>query len=138
VAFSGNSDVAPASGFSKFTEQASDLLRSQPTLPRAVATGIGILLLGLFVLRPLTKQTQQLLKAPVQPALLTAGSQASAPVVNAEQAQQDLVTAGPPIHGAPMNTQHIFDRVTEHIRSEPHGSTRLIGSWIGAGTEEGE
>ena len=128
VAFSGNNDTAPAVGFAHFTEGLTDMLRAQPTLPRALATGLGILMLGLFVLRPLTKQTQQLLTSAAPQPLLTAS--ANSPTGQpAELANLTSTT------GAPLSTQHIFDRVTEGIKAEPQSSTRLIGSWIGAGEE---
>ncbi len=129
MAFSGNNEIAAVSGWAHLTEQVGDLLRAQPALPRAVATGLGILLLGLLVLRPLTRQTQQLLTAPAAPLLLASASQPN----GAENASaEDRVRLST---GAPMSTQHIFDRVTEQIKSEPQGSTRLIGSWIGTGEE---
>ncbi|WP_041593180.1 flagellar basal-body MS-ring/collar protein FliF [Terriglobus roseus] len=126
VAFSGNNDVAPAGGLTRAFDGVTDMLRAQPTLPRAVATGIGILILGLFVLRPLTKQTQQLLGTPAKP-LLTAAS-TSPTGQPAELAIGDAT-------GARMSTQHVFDRVTEGIHAEPESSRRLIGSWIGAAEE---
>lgn len=129
VAFTGNNDVPAASGFARFMEQAADLLRSQPTLPRAVVTGLGVLLLGLFVLRPLTRQTQQLLAAPIPVPLLSAPSSHSIPKPGDAIAKAE---AGQGTAGAPISTQHIFDRVTEQIKAEPGNSTRLIGSWIGA------
>ena len=128
VAFSGNSDTVPAAGFAHVTESLTDMLRAQPTLPRAVATGFGILVLGLLVLRPLTKQTQQLLTAASPQALLTVSADSPA----GKPAELAKLT---PTTGAPLSTQHIFDRVTEGIKAEPQSSTRLIGSWIGAGEE---
>lgn len=124
VAFSGNNDDVPVSGWSRFTDSASDMLRAQPTLPRAVATVCGMVLLGLLVLRPLTQQTQTLLAPPVPRPLLAA-------TASATEDEQVMVNSG-----ASMGTQHVFDRVTEQIHAEPKGSTRLIGSWISAGMEE--
>ena len=128
IAFSGNMDEASVSGWSRVTDTASDLLRAQPTLPRAVVMLGGIVLLGLLVLRPLTRQTQQLL-APATARPLLAASTGSA------HEEEEIVAAGK-IGGASVGTQHVFDRVTEQIKSEPKGSTRLIGSWISAGMEE--
>ncbi len=127
IAFSGNVDPAVPSGLARFTDIAQDLLRAQPTLPRAIATGLGILVLGMMVLRPLTKQTQQLFLGESKPQLLAAGL----PVASVTEAS----TA--PAAGAPMTTQHIFDRVSQQIKSDPRASTRLVGSWIGASEEEG-
>lgn len=128
VAFSGNQDDVVPSGWSHFSDSASDLMRTQPALPRTLATLAGMVLLGLLVLRPLTHQTQKLL-APVavRPMLPSATAQGAA-----EQNPSVVAVTS----GASVGTQHIFDRVTEQIKTEPTGSTRLIGSWISAGVEE--
>ncbi len=128
VAFSSNVDPAVPGNLARFTDGAQDLLRAQPTLPRAIATGLGILVLGMMVLRPLTKQTQQLLTAPVKPQLITAGKQA---------AQAPEPAAALASGATPMTTQQVFDRVSQQIKSDPRASTRLVGSWIGANEEEG-
>ena len=132
IAFSGNSDPVAATGFAHFAEAAQDLLRSQPSLPRTVALLLGILLLGMLVLRPLSRQTQQLLSAPVRPQLLPA----AASVTGASAEAAGVVSSVSA--GAPFNTQQLFDRVSEQIKAEPRGGTRVIGSWISANTEEGE
>lgn len=124
IAFSNNADQAAASGVAKFTETATDLLRTQPGLLRTAGTLVGLLMLGMLVLRPLTRQTQQLLAAPAARPVLAGHT--SAAELNAPQAGM----------GAPLSTQHIFDRVTEQIRTEAQSSTRLIGSWIASGAEE--
>ncbi len=132
LAFSGNSDPVAATGVARFAETAQDLLRTQPSLPRTVASLLGTLLLGLLVLRPLTKQTQQLLAAPARPQLLPAP--ASVPTVtDAVKAQVQPLAAG-----ASFNTQQIFDRVSEQIKAEPQGGARVIGSWITTGVEESD
>ncbi len=130
VAFSSNADPAVPSGLSRFTDGAQDLLRAQPTLPRAIATGLGILVLGMMVLRPLTRQTQQLLTGSGKPQILAAGLQAA--THGADVADGSSVP-----HGAPMTTQQVFDKVSQQIKSDPRSSTRLVGSWIGANEEEG-
>jgi flagellar M-ring protein FliF len=129
IAFSGNNDTHAASGLARLIEQAGDLLRSQPAITRVFAAGLSVLLFALFVLRPLSQQTQQLLAAPVQPRLLGASIQESE--ANG-QAREEAARIGPT---APLSAQHIFDRVTEQIKNEPQSSTRLIGSWIGAPAE---
>ena len=129
VAFSGNNDIAGSTGISRFAETATDVLRAQPALPRTLATALGILMLGLLVLRPLAKQTQTLLAAPPpqQQQVLAAPAAAAAAAV-----EEGIQTFG----GVPLSKQHIFDRVTEQIRTETQGSTRLISSWIAKGAEE--
>ena len=131
IAFSGNSDPAPASGVARLTEGIQSFLRLQPALPRMLVSGLGILLLGMIVLRPLTRQTQQLLLPLAKPQLLSAPPESS----KRTDVSQETASGG---QGAPLSTQHIFDRVTEQIKAEPQASTRLIGSWISAGAEEGE
>lgn len=126
IAFSTNADEPSATGMAKLAESTSDVLRTHPGLLRTAGTLAGLLMLGMLVLRPLTRQTQQLLAAPSARPML-AGSTAAAEL-NATQGAA----------GAPMSTQHIFDRVSEQIRAEAHSSTRLIGSWIAAGAEERE
>ena len=99
----------------------------QPTLPRALATLVGIVLLGMLVLRPLTKQTQNLLLAPVPERPLLAATAADDVI-----ADEAIIGRS----GDNMSTQHIFDRVTEQIKAEPKNNMRLIGSWIRAGSSE--
>ncbi len=132
IAFSGNSDPAAVSGAARFAEQAQGILRAQPTLPRAMASLLGILVVGMLVLRPLTRQTQQLLAAPARPHLLAAAVPAQV------TAAAGVGTAQPLGPGAPLNTQQVFDKVSQQIKSEPNGGTRVIGSWISAGIEESE
>lgn len=127
LAFSANSDDAQVSGWSRFTTSTTELLRMQPALPRGLATLVGIVLLGMLVLRPLTKQTQHLLLAPVPERPMLAAA-------SAEEVMTDEAMPGK--NGASMNTQHIFDRVTEQIKAEPKNNMRLIGSWIRAGSAE--
>lgn len=130
LAFSGNSDDIATAGWPRVMDSVTDVVRAQPTLPRAVATLCGIVLLGFLVLRPLTRQTQKLLTPVGTRPLL-------APPAVASSEEQELVAATKS-GGASVGTQHVFDRVTEQIRTEPKGSMRLIGSWISAGMEEHE
>ncbi|WP_047487964.1 flagellar basal-body MS-ring/collar protein FliF [Terriglobus sp. TAA 43] len=125
LAFSGNNDDAPIAGWSRVMESTTELLRAQPMLPRALATLGGIVLLGMMVLRPITKQTQILL-APVS----------VRPMLAAKSAEQEIPNEASIRTSAGVSTQHIFDRVTEQIKAEPKNNTRLIGSWIRAGSEE--
>lgn len=132
VAFSGNSDPGAVSGVGRLTEGAQDFLRAQPALPRTIATAVGLLLLGLMVLRPLARQTAQLMKA--QPQLLAPGLATAVPAIGAVEAagQSETKTAA----GASFSTHEIFERVSEQIKAEPCGSTRLFSSWIGASAGE--
>ena len=122
VAFSGNEEGDAVTGTQRLTQQATELLRAQPTLLRTLATCFGLVLIGMLVLRPLTRHTTQLLATPT--ALLGAGSTSA--------------HGGALAPGAPFTTQHIFDRVTQQIKTEPQNSTRLIESWMGSGTDEAE
>ena len=135
VPFSGNSDPGAVSSVARLTEGAQDLLRAQPALPRTVATITGLLLLGLMVLRPLTRQTMQLMQAPSHLQLPAADLPAAAHAVPAgAPATLSEMTASN--GGVFFTTQEVFDRVSEQIKAEPRSSTRLVSSWIGAGGEE--
>jgi flagellar M-ring protein FliF len=133
VAFSGNSDPGAVSSAARLSEGAQNLLRAQPALPRTVATVFGLLLLGLLVLRPLTRQTVQLMKPHAQPQLLTAGLATTIPAMAAAGGLPEMKPAA---GGASFTTQEVFDRVSEQIIAEPRSSTRLVSSWIGASVEE--
>jgi flagellar M-ring protein FliF len=129
ISFSGNNDILPAAGLGRFTERLADLLRSQPTLPRAIVTGLIVLLVGLFVLHPLMRQTQMLLAAPLhQNSLSPATEDITASEATIAAGDTARVASG----GASLSTQHVFDRVSAQIKNEPNSSTRLIESWIGA------
>jgi flagellar M-ring protein FliF len=126
-AFSGNSDMPPTGGMRRSLETFLDVLRTYPTLPRALATTLGVFLLGIFVLRPLAGQTRQLLTPPPAQPLLTAPSPSGI---------GESLDAGSAASAAPaLSTQQVYERVTAGIRTEPQSSMRLIGSWIGAGEE---
>ena len=137
VAFSGNTDPGAVTGISRLAEDVQDLLRAQPALPRTIATVLGLLLLGLLVLRPLTRQTVQLMQQPYAPQLLPAGMPATVPALAAAGvAGMPERASTPSSPGAAYSTQEIFDRVSQQIKAEPQSSTRLVSSWIGASEED--
>ena len=129
VPFESNANTTAQSGLNHLATQAGDLLRAQPTFVRSLGTGFAVLLFGVLVLRPLTARTLDLMSNP----LVAAGSPAGAML-----ASRDVKDAAKPAVPTHLSEQTVFDRVRAQIQSEPHGSTRLLESWIGSGGEEGE
>lgn len=131
IGFSGNGEESAPALMDRIGFQTRDLLRSQPSLLRSAGTGIVLLLLGVMVLRPLTKQAASLMEA-VPRQLAGAGGPPLQLEANAA-AKAGALPEG--TAGASGEAQSIFDRVSAQIKTEPHGSTRLVEAWI-AGTEE--
>ncbi len=129
-------DKAPAM-LDRVGSQVKDLLRSQPSLLRTLGMGLCLLLLGFLVLRPLVKQTARLMEplrlpapaaaeaTPTEASLLPSGQEAYTPV------------SLPPMGVPSSDAQTVFDRVTDHIKTEPAASARLMQAWI-SGNEESE
>ena len=123
--------------------QAKDLLRSQPSLLRTIGMGACLLILGFMVLRPLGKQAVRLMEVPrlAAPAEVAAGAGAVLAAAPAQLEASAVPVAAsntlPPMGSAAPDAQNVFDRVTEHIKTEPAASARLIQAWIG-GPEETE
>jgi flagellar M-ring protein FliF len=140
ISFSDNAEEKSPALIDRVGSQARDLLRSQPSLLRTLGMGACLLVLGFMVLRPLGKQAVRLLDQPLLPAVAGGGS-AVAPlqlngtgntVAAAEPVQPPLLASS-----APPDAQNVFDRVTEHIRTEPIASARLVQAWIG-GSEDND
>ena len=141
ISFSANGEEKAPALIDRVSSQAKDLLRSQPSLLRTAGMGVCLLLLGFMVLRPLGKQAVRLLESPLLPAVAGAGvtdpamqSNGTAGAYN-EQAAARQTPLLPST--APPDAQNVFDRVTEHIRTEPVASARLVQAWIG-GSEDND
>lgn len=137
LSFSTNTEEKAPAMLDRFGSQAKDLLRSQPSLLRTVGMGICLLLLGMMVLRPLGKQAVGLLEAP-RPAMVSVlSSSANPPAVKENVAELAEPRELPVMKGPSTDAQSVFDRVTEHINTEPAASARLMQAWIG-GPEESD
>ncbi len=136
IGFSGNGEQITPSTLDRVTGTAHEVLRSQPSLLRSLGMGLCLLLLGIMVLKPLTRQANALLKQPVPqlpaPAVLNAAKLEGS---TEESAPGD--EARPGALGAGSDVQKLFDQVSRHVKTEPQQSARLIESWIG-GTEEAD
>ncbi len=142
LSFSNNTDERPAALMDRVGSQAKELLRSQPSLLRTAGMGICLLVLGFMVLRPLGKQTLRLLEAPL-PAraslALAPGTEIAAsinPSTGEPETRPAAAILGLASTAAP-DAQNVFDRVTEHIQTEPAASARLVQAWIG-GAEDAD
>ena len=127
VSFSSNvPEIAPA-GLHKVMNEASEVVREQPSLLRMGVLAMLGLLVVLFVLRPVARQMVATLKEPLRlaapaPSRLELGAaQGSAALpggsMRAAAAQETLSEA-------------VIERITQHIRRKPEQSTRLLESWI--------
>lgn len=139
VSFQTNNNEVVVAPMQRITEQAQEVIRT-PGLLRTVGLVVVGLLLVLMVLRPMVKQTAELMRAP-QPL----AAAASVPVSLAESSNQPLLAAGdsslPARNGMHKlepqgDEQVIFEQVTQQIRQEPKQSTRLLEHWIGLDPEE--
>ena len=142
LSFSTNTEERAPALLDRVGSQAKDLLRSQPSLLRTIGMGICLLVLGFMVLRPLGRQAVRLL----EPSQLSASAAISVLRSSANEpvdTELDHESTGKPLHLPPMvrpstDAQNVFDRVTEHIKTEPAASTRLMQAWIGGNNEEAD
>ncbi len=135
LSFSTNADNTAPSVVDRFGSQAKDLLRSQPSLLRTLGMGVCLLVLGFMVLRPLGKQAVSLLDTPRLPAPAVSVAGASSAQLEQGETARETPAALPPRAGASSDAQNVFDRVTEHIATEPAASARLVQAWIGNNEE---
>lgn len=134
VSFSTNSPELKAPVMEQVMEQARALARTQPGLAKTLILGLCVMLLVLFVLRPMARQVVEALR---EPALLAGGD--SMPHLQQVQALMGESAADPFVLPGKtkeqMQHQGIFEQVAEHIRREPVQSTRLLEAWIGSSEE---
>jgi flagellar M-ring protein FliF len=139
VSFSSNTPASVGVSTGKMADQLRGLLRSEPGLMRTLMIGMCGVLTVLFVLRPVAKQINSILKEPELPAL--AVGSVELPVhagleQGGEQAQEKDVTRSLPRVSQLAVNSGVFDRVSEHIRREPAQSVKLLESWINAEGDE--
>ena len=118
-----------------------ELMHAQPGLIRTATIGLCILLLVLFVLRPMAKQVNETLREPrllgAAASTVPLGSSTSfdRPVdgllPHGIAASEEALSAGPKTKKQQLQ-QGIFEHVSDHIRRDPSQSTRLIEAWIGS------
>jgi flagellar M-ring protein FliF len=85
----------------------------------------------LFVLRPVARQISATLR---EPTLLKPGERLPGQLGDGSAAQGAGQSAleDPSARRAKSSAQMIFDGVSDHIRTQPQQSTRLLETWISA------
>jgi flagellar M-ring protein FliF len=131
MSFNTNVPEAPASPLDRAEEQAHALLQTQPGLMRTLMMGVCGVLLVLFVLRPVARQISATLR---EPTLLKPGERLPGQLGDGSAAQGAGQSAleDPSARRAKSSAQMIFDGVSDHIRTQPQQSTRLLETWISA------
>ncbi|WP_263409177.1 flagellar basal-body MS-ring/collar protein FliF [Terriglobus tenax] len=141
ISFESNGHDVPVTPMQRVTEQAQDIVRMPGFLRTAGLVVLGMLLV-MFVLRPMVKQTADLIHAPQQAALAAPGQVAAATLSGTEPAA--LLTEGSmdtPMLSSQQAEQKgeehaIFEQVKKNIRQEPKQSTRLLEHWMGVDMDE--
>lgn len=153
ISFQTNSAEVPLTPLQRVTEQTQELIRTPGVLRTAGLVAMALLLV-MFVLRPMVKQTAALMQEPETPALMAqqipalavagAGSAVGGVLPITEPAS--LLTQGSPdtltvSSTAGLKTENseeemIFEQVKKQIRSEPKQSTRLLEHWIATDMDE--
>ncbi len=132
ISFAGNAPDVPVGGLRRAGEETESFLRSQPELLKT----LGVVLLAVLVVKPVTKQTmailadQRALHAGERQYALAAGDGLALGGAGEEQGVQSLSAesrkAETMLAGA-----GVMEYVATHIRNEPMQSTRLLEAWIG-------
>ncbi|MBW8747107.1 MAG: hypothetical protein JF584_06040 [Acidobacteria bacterium] len=152
ISFQTNSAEVPLTPLQRVTEQTQELIRTPGVLRTVGLVAMGLLLV-MFVLRPMVKQTAALMQEPEAPALMAqqtpalaaVGAGAAAGVLPITEAASLLTQGSPdtPVLGASngLKTENseeemIFEQVKKQIRSEPKQSTRLLEHWIATDMDE--
>lgn len=135
VGFSSNSPEVKPPVMEQVMEQARTLARMQPGLAKTMILGLCVMLLVLFVLRPVAHQVAATLR---EPPLLPAGANVAALDSEMSRLPGDAEMTPLALSGKTkeqMQHHGIFEQVAEHIRREPVQSTRLLEAWIGSSEE---
>jgi flagellar M-ring protein FliF len=142
ISFEANAPGPKQAATSKLGEQARELLRTQPELVRELGIAFMAVLLVMFVVRPVAKQTMLLLQ---EPRALTAGSVGAEHALHAPAGAAAMLTGGASqeslnadkrierVSGRrPLTLDHqaVLEHVATHIRTAPVESTRLFEAWI--------
>ena len=127
VSFSSNMPDIAGTPMQKMLDASSSLLSAQPGMLKTLSVLLLGLLLTMMVLKPMTRQMMTAL-SQTPPLALSSGRSRSE---MAGSAGRDGVSAGRMI-----DTQGLFDHLSEEIRKQPTQSTRLLESWISETTTE--
>ena len=147
ISFEANVPEPPVSGAAKINEQAQTLIRTQPELIKTVGASVLAMILILFVIRPVTKQTMSLLKVPAQKmaekrealelaATLAAEKEkrklaAVAAAAAEEEEEDDGSPSAKDKRRAAISNEGVLEYLETQFRRDPQDSTRLLESWIG-------
>ncbi|MGO4213914.1 flagellar basal-body MS-ring/collar protein FliF [Terriglobus sp. 2YAB30_2] len=152
ISFQTNSAEVPLTPLQRVTEQTQELIRTPGVLRTAGLVAMGLLLV-MFVLRPMVKQTAALMQEPEAPSLMAqqtpalaaVGAGAAAGVLPITEPASLLAQGSPdtpvltPVAGLKTENSEeemIFEQVKKQIRSEPKQSTRLLEHWIATDMDE--
>jgi len=139
ISFEGNAPEPKVAGFAKASEEAQNLLRTQPELLKTIGAGLLAVFLVMFVVRPVAKQAmvllsdQRQLTAGGMELALPAGSVMPQAVLSdgGEQSQGEMGYVGSKQrHSMTIDSAGVLEHVAEHIRTAPLQSTRLLEAWI--------
>jgi flagellar M-ring protein FliF len=112
-------------------DETSSMLSAQPGLLKTMSVLVLGLLLVMLVLKPMTRQMMTAL-SQTPPLALSSGRGGAEAGGIAGHAAPELTA------GRAIDAQGLYEHVSAQIRKEPAQSTRLLESWIGESTEEGD
>jgi flagellar M-ring protein FliF len=131
VGFSSNMPEIKGPPMQRLMDQTSSLLSAQPGLLKTMSVLVLGLLLVMLVLKPMTRQMMTAL-SQTPPLALSSGRGGAEAGGIAGHAAPELTA------GRAIDAQGLYEHVSAQIRKEPAQSTRLLESWIGESTEEGD
>lgn len=140
ISFEANNPEPPPTAAAKVSEEAQTILRTQPELLKTVGAGLAAIMLILFVIRPVTKQTMTLLrehkveaehKMALELATKEAAHQKQLAQVTAQKEEEDDTPSAREKRRAAISNEGVLEYLETQFRREPQDSTRLLESWIG-------
>jgi flagellar M-ring protein FliF len=139
VSFSTNATPVKTATAEKLADELKSFLRAEPGMMRTLMMGLSAMMLVLFVLRPVAKQVNTILREPfLQPSLSSPMEFAATEtpgLSDGESKAEESAKSLPRVTQLAINSG-VFDRVSDHIRREPAQSVKLLESWIGAEGED--
>ncbi len=140
ISFEGNVPEPKIAGFEKASEEAQNLLRTQPELLKTIGAGLLAVLLVMFVLRPVAKQAMVLMSE--QRSLMAGNIELALPAGSAlpqavltdgveQETQGEIGQDGASrTYSMAMDSAGVLEHVAKHIQTAPLQSTRLLEAWI--------